>query len=407
MVIVLTAIFALVVLYFVYNNLNSQTSTNPGAKAAVDAPAGTENPDTVFLEKPAIINGDFEQGGLGWNNNYAVQKDENGNHYIMNNASWDIRQDMNLLPHTTYQIKAQTKKGTAQGPARIVFTFHDVNGNKLPQYYDIRHTHTGNDWEDIAQQYIAIPEKAAITKIYLLTSDPKGYHYFDNIVVTRTSAVGDRANLQADQNEKIANGDFELGLFGWVGESSLITEENDNKFLRNGYNWSLYQQVEVEPEQIYVVKATTRTPDVQVPTRIKVVFLDEQGQRIPEFYNIVRSHTNNEWNDVTEVIKIPAGIHQARIYLLANDDSAAVACDFDNVSLKLATGAELNNLTRAQTEDSRNYLGNHTEYVVKPGDTASGIAEKFGVDLKTLIDENNITNPNSLEVGQILYIPVN
>ncbi|AGL03390.1 LysM peptidoglycan-binding domain-containing protein [Desulfoscipio gibsoniae] len=314
---------------------------------------------------------------------------------------------MNLLPHTTYQINAQTKKGTAEGPARIVFTFHDINGNKLLQYYDIRHTHAGTGWEDIAQQYIAIPDKAAITKIHLLTNDPKGYHCFDNIVIIRNSAIGDRKNMQVDQNELLTNGDFELGLFGWIGESSLINEEENNKFLRNGYNWSLYQQLEVEPEKTYVIRAKTRTPDNQVPTRIKVIFLDDQGLRIPEFYNIVRFHTNNEWNDVTEVIRIPAGIHQARIYLLANDDSSSVACDFDDISMKLATDEELKDLTQTQTENSRGYLDNHTEYVVKAGDTASAIAEQFGVNLDTLIDENNIIDPNRLEVGQILYIPVN
>jgi len=406
LVIVLTAIFALVVLYFVYNKLNSQPPTSPVTNPN-EAASIAENPDTIFLEKPAIINGDFEQGALGWNNSYAVQEDENENHYIINNASWDIRQDMNLLPHTTYQINAQTKKGTAEGPARIVFTFHDVNGNKLPQYYDIRHTHVGSDWEDISQQYIAIPDKAAITKIYLLTSDAKGYHYFDNIGITRTSEIGDRKDLQLDQNELLTNGNFELGLFGWIGESSLIKEEDNNKFLRNGYNWSLYQQLEVEPEQAYVISAKTRALDNQTPTRIKIIFLDKQGQRIPEFYNIVHTHTNNEWNNVTEVIKIPVDIHQARIYLLANDDSSSVACDFDDISMKLATDTELKDLTQSQTEDSRSYLENHTEYIVKSGDTASRIADQFGVNLDELIDENNITNPNNLEVGQILYIPVN
>jgi len=352
-----------------------------------------------------IVNGDFEQGALGWDNSYAVQEEESGNHCIMNNASWEIRQEMNLLPHTTYQINVQTKKGTAEGPARVVFTFHDVNGNMLPQYYDIMHTHAGVGWEDIPQQYIAIPEEAAITKIYLLTSDAKGYHYFDNIKITRTGAIGDRKDLQTDQNEVLTNGDFELGLFGWVGDASSIKEEDNNKYLRNGYNWSFFQQLEVEPEKAYMISAKTRTPDSRVATRIKVIFLDEQGQRIPEFYNIVRIHANNEWNNVAEVIKIPAGIHQVRIYLLANDDTNPVACDFDDISMKLATDAELKDLTRAQTEDSRGYLNNHTEYIVKSGDTASGIAEQLGVDLDELIDANNISNPDNLEAGQILYIP--
>jgi len=396
-VVALTAIFALAVLYFVYNKLDIQSNTKTTSKTTSEMAA--------FLEPPVIINGDFEQGALGWNNSYAVQEEDGGNHCIMNNASWEIKQEMNLLPHTTYQINMQTKRGTAEGPARVVFTFRDVNGNKLPQYYDIRHTHTGTGWEDIPQQYIVIPEKAAVTKMYLLTDDLKGYHYFDNIKITRTSDIGDREGLSADPSELLTNGDFELGLFGWVGNASAIIEEENNNLLRNGYNWSLYQQLEVEPEQAYLISAKTRTPNSEVATRIKVVFLNEQGQRIPEFYNIVSNPSKDVWGQVTEVIKIPDGVNQARIYLLANDDSSSVVCDFDDISMKLATDADLQDLAQVQTEDAPSYLDSQTEYIVKTGDTALAIADQFGVSLDELIDANSITDPNNLEVGQILYIP--
>ncbi len=44
-------------------------------------------------------------------------------------------------------------------------------------------------------------------------------------------------------------------------------------------------------------------------------------------------------------------------------------------------------------------------YVVKAGDTLSGIAGRFGCDLDALISANGITNPNALQVGQKLTIP--
>lgn len=44
-------------------------------------------------------------------------------------------------------------------------------------------------------------------------------------------------------------------------------------------------------------------------------------------------------------------------------------------------------------------------YVVQPGDTLGRIARRFGIDLNTLVAANQITNPNLLEVGQILVIP--
>lgn len=43
-------------------------------------------------------------------------------------------------------------------------------------------------------------------------------------------------------------------------------------------------------------------------------------------------------------------------------------------------------------------------YVVKSGDTLSGIAAKFGVTVKQLQEWNNISDPNKIYVGQVLKI---
>ena len=45
-------------------------------------------------------------------------------------------------------------------------------------------------------------------------------------------------------------------------------------------------------------------------------------------------------------------------------------------------------------------------YIVEEGDTLFGIALKFNVPLQTLIEINNLPNPDFLEVGQIVEIPV-
>lgn len=46
-----------------------------------------------------------------------------------------------------------------------------------------------------------------------------------------------------------------------------------------------------------------------------------------------------------------------------------------------------------------------TVYIVQPGDTLNKIAEKFGVSLDALIKANNISKPDSLDVGQEIKIP--
>ena len=48
---------------------------------------------------------------------------------------------------------------------------------------------------------------------------------------------------------------------------------------------------------------------------------------------------------------------------------------------------------------------NETEYVVKKGDTLSGIASKYGTTYQELAKYNNISNPNVISVGQVIKIP--
>jgi GH25 family lysozyme M1 (1,4-beta-N-acetylmuramidase)/LysM repeat protein len=47
-----------------------------------------------------------------------------------------------------------------------------------------------------------------------------------------------------------------------------------------------------------------------------------------------------------------------------------------------------------------------SQCVVEAGDTLSGIAVQFGVDLNALISLNGIANPNSIHPGQVLNLPV-
>ena len=46
-----------------------------------------------------------------------------------------------------------------------------------------------------------------------------------------------------------------------------------------------------------------------------------------------------------------------------------------------------------------------TTYVVQVGDTARGIAERFGVTMKQLMEANDISDPDSLFEGQVLVMP--
>lgn len=60
--------------------------------------------------------------------------------------------------------------------------------------------------------------------------------------------------------------------------------------------------------------------------------------------------------------------------------------------------------TRTPTETATRNAGGQT-YTVQAGDTLSGIAAQFGVELDALMEANNITDPNTVIVGQELIIP--
>jgi LysM repeat protein len=44
-------------------------------------------------------------------------------------------------------------------------------------------------------------------------------------------------------------------------------------------------------------------------------------------------------------------------------------------------------------------------YTVAPGDTLMKIAQSFGIPIKTLMEANSISDPNSIQVGQKILIP--
>ncbi len=78
-------------------------------------------------------------------------------------------------------------------------------------------------------------------------------------------------------------------------------------------------------------------------------------------------------------------------------------------SIKLINIIEQYNLTRFDTETTnttvKEYIDTETtEYQIVAGDTLSSIANKFNTTVEELVSINNITNPNLILVGQILKL---
>ena len=49
---------------------------------------------------------------------------------------------------------------------------------------------------------------------------------------------------------------------------------------------------------------------------------------------------------------------------------------------------------------------NHKIYIVEPGDTLTAISEEYGVSIQSIVNLNNIQNPNLIYVGETLRIPM-
>lgn len=67
-----------------------------------------------------------------------------------------------------------------------------------------------------------------------------------------------------------------------------------------------------------------------------------------------------------------------------------------------ATATSVAGTTPAPTQSTN---GQNGSYTVQPGDTLYGIAVRFNVTVQALMQANSITDPASLQAGQVLVIP--
>lgn len=61
--------------------------------------------------------------------------------------------------------------------------------------------------------------------------------------------------------------------------------------------------------------------------------------------------------------------------------------------------------TARRSSGGTSHSGYGYEHEVGPGETLSHIAAAYGVSTRVIIDENNLQNPDRLQIGQVLFIP--
>ncbi len=79
-----------------------------------------------------------------------------------------------------------------------------------------------------------------------------------------------------------------------------------------------------------------------------------------------------------------------------------------NVDLnRFREGILLNPMENPMEPSMPSHENNSVEYTIRPGDTLSSIADRFGVDMDVIVNANRISDPNRIFAGQTLIIPQN
>ncbi|HVN15073.1 MAG TPA: GH25 family lysozyme [Anaerolineales bacterium] len=99
---------------------------------------------------------------------------------------------------------------------------------------------------------------------------------------------------------------------------------------------------------------------------------------------------------------------QPTMYTVKSGDTFDSIAQANKITLSQLTAANLQLIpagTQLNIPAMAAPVSSGVTYTIKAGDNLTAIATKYGVTLDALIKLNNITNPNSISVGQVLQIP--
>lgn len=117
------------------------------------------------------------------------------------------------------------------------------------------------------------------------------------------------------------------------------------------------------------------------------------------------------WSNVSYEDKSGVGMHQYTSKLKLNGYSGNLDGDYAHTDFPtIIKNSGLNGYgkgteTTKPVKPSKPQTSSETIYIVKKGDTLSGIASKYGTTYQVLASYNGISNPNLIGVGQTIKIP--
>lgn len=123
------------------------------------------------------------------------------------------------------------------------------------------------------------------------------------------------------------------------------------------------------------------------------------------------------WSNVSYEDKSGVGMHQYTSKLKLNGYSGNLDGDYAHTDFPTiiksgglngygkGTETKTSNSEPKPAESSKSQTSSETIYIVKKGDTLSGIASKYGTTYQVLASYNGISNPNLIGVKQVIKIP--
>jgi LysM repeat protein len=145
----------------------------------------------------------------------------------------------------------------------------------------------------------------------------------------------------------------------------------------------------------------TETATPQKPTATPTITLTPEPSQTPTPSGPVTYIV--ELGDTLWTIAAKFGIDDIRLIMSANDLADPDAIFVGDELIIPEEGAELPTETALPATMT---VGQKIEYRVLPGDTLESIASKFNSTAEAIAKENEIEDPNTIGVGQLIIIPV-
>lgn len=138
----------------------------------------------------------------------------------------------------------------------------------------------------------------------------------------------------------------------------------------------------------------------------------DQNYALKDYPTIIKSLGKNGFSKSEEVI--PTGPVQERsevVYVVKKGDTlSGIASKYNTTYQELASYNGINNPNLiyvgqvVKIPNGSTNTSDEVKYVVKRGDTLSGIASKYGTTYQKIASDNGISNPNLIYPGQVLII---